>query len=70
MSDLKIAEPDIGDVDVPYSQRRAGAGSTGTGGNTTTTITINNLNLPNVEQADDFVGKLQGMVGEYNGVTA
>lgn len=70
MSNLKIAEPDIGDVDVPYSQRRAGAGSTGTGGNTTTTITINNLNLPNVEQADDFVGKLQGMVGEYNGVTA
>lgn len=70
MSDLKIAEPDIGDIDVPYSQRRAGAGNTGTGGNTTTTITINNLNLPNVEQADDFVGKLQGMVGEYNGVTA
>lgn len=70
MSDIKIAEPDIGDVDVPYSQRRAGAGSAGTGGNTTTTITINNLNLPNVEQADDFVGKLQGMVGEYNGVTA
>lgn len=70
MSDIKIAEPDIGGVDVPYSQRRAGAGSAGSGGNTTTTITINNLNLPNVEQADDFVGKLQGMVGEYNGVTA
>ena len=70
MSDIKIAEPDIGDVDVPYSQRRAGAGSAGSGGNTTTTITINNLNLPNVEKADDFIGKLQGMVGEYNGVTA
>ena len=70
MSNLKIAEPDLGDIDVPYSQRRAGAESAGTGGNTTTTITINNLNLPNVEQADDFVGKLQGMVGEYNGVTA
>lgn len=70
MSDIKIAEPDIGDVDVPYSQRRSGAGSTGTGGNTTTTITINNLNLPNVEKADDFIGKLQSMVGEYNGVTA
>lgn len=70
VSDLKIADPDIGDIDVPYSQRRAGAGSAGTRGNTTTTITINNLNLPNVEKADDFVGKLQGMVGEYNGVTA
>lgn len=63
MSDMKIAEPDVGVADIPYGRRRAEW--PGSGGNNTTTITINNLNLPSIEKAEDFAAALMGEMAQY-----
>jgi hypothetical protein len=63
MSDMKIAEPDVGVAEPPYARRRAEWPDSG--GNKTTTITISNLNLPNVEKSDDFASALMGDMAQY-----